>query len=313
MSIVNTLVNDLREKRLWPIVAVLLAALVAIPLLLSNSGSRTPAAQLPAAPPAGPVTGIPAVSVSVTPARTRLRGHGRDPFTQQRVSSPSSSATATNGATPAGSTPTTAAASKPGAGTSSPATTAPSVPVTTTTPAPTIPATRPARAIPTLTDTQSYGVSVSITNAAGGVTPIDPLERLGELPSVHEPRLIELGVLKGGHRVLFAVEPDTVLSGPGACTPGPIDCEILALAQNQTEAIGVRTASGTSQLALFAVTGIRAVGHESAPAAAAARRTESAAGRALLNRSPLGALSLFHYDPSVGAVLDLRNVTVGGN
>ncbi len=36
-------------------------------------------------------------------------------------------------------------------------------------------------------------------------------------------------------------------------------------------------------------------------------------GRELLNRSPLNALSLFHYDPSVGAVVDLRNFTVGGN
>jgi hypothetical protein len=137
--------------------------------------------------------------------------------------------------------------------------------------------------------------------------------RLGELPSAQEPRLVELGVLKGGHRVLFAVEPDTVLSGPGACTPGPIDCEIVSLTQNQTEAVGVRAATGSRQLALFAVTGIRAVGHGSVVAAQKARRAESAAGRALLDRSPMGALSLFRYDPSVGAVLDLRNLTVGGN
>ncbi len=39
MSFVNGIVNDLRERRLWPIALVLLVALVAVPVLLSNSSS----------------------------------------------------------------------------------------------------------------------------------------------------------------------------------------------------------------------------------------------------------------------------------
>ena len=40
-------------------------------------------------------------------------------------------------------------------------------------------------------------------------------------------------MLKGGKQVLFAVQQGAAVSGPGTCTPGPIDCEILALAPGQ--------------------------------------------------------------------------------
>ena len=85
-----------------------------------------------------------------------------------------------------------------------------------------------------------------MTNSAGGIDTTNSLERLSVLPSAQQQRLIELGVLKGGHRVLFAVEPGTVLAGPGSCTPGPIDCQILSMAPGQTERISVRTPSGVS-------------------------------------------------------------------
>ena len=58
---------------------------------------------------------------------------------------------------------------------------------------------------------------------------------------------------------------------------------------------------------------ISAANHPSAAAADQARRTASQDGRQLLAGSPLSTGSLFQYDPSVGAVVDLRNLTVGGN
>ena len=67
MNILNGIVNDLREKKLWPIALVLLAALVAVPVLLSKSSSSTPEAQVPvtgAATPSAPA--LPAVSVSTS-------------------------------------------------------------------------------------------------------------------------------------------------------------------------------------------------------------------------------------------------------
>ena len=157
-------------------------------------------------------------------------------------------------------------------------------------------------------------MSLAITTSGGGLNTIDPLQRLSILPNPQQPLLVELGVLQGGHDVLFAVQRGAVVSGPGTCTPGPIDCQILSLAPGQTEGLSVQGANGgTSSVALFQVTDITAHGYASGAAANQARQAASAAGRKLLNKAALDAVSLFQYDPSVGAVVDLRNLTVGGS
>ena len=120
-------------------------------------------------------------------------------------------------------------------------------------------------------------------------------------------------MLQGGKRVLFAVQPRAVVSGPGTCTPGPIDCEILSLGQEQIENLGVRLTSGVQTVASFAVTGISAAQHASVAAAQRARRQASPAGRVIINHSTSASLALFPYEPSIGAVVDLRNLSVGGN
>jgi hypothetical protein len=102
------------------------------------------------------------------------------------------------------------------------------------------------------------------------------------------------------------------VSGPGTCIPGPTDCEILSLAQEQIESLAQSTGSGASTVALFAVNAITVEGHASATAAKRARREASAAGRSLLAASTLPALPLFEYQPDVGAVVDLRSLAVGG-
>jgi hypothetical protein len=147
-----------------------------------------------------------------------------------------------------------------------------------------------------------------MTDAFGGLDTIDPLERLSIIPNREAPLLVELGVLKGGHRVLFAVQPGAVLGGPGTCTPGPVDCEILSLAPDQIESL----ANATGPIALFAVTGINVVHHKTVAAANRDRRKASAAGAAVLASSTSTALSLFQYRPSLGSIVDLRNLKVGG-
>ncbi|HEV3129059.1 MAG TPA: hypothetical protein VGY32_08745, partial [Solirubrobacteraceae bacterium] len=144
----------------------------------------------------------------------------------------------------------------------------------------------------------------------GGVKLLDPLQRLSLLPSPRQPLLVELGVLQGGHRVLFAVAPGTVLRGPGVCVPGPLDCEILSLAQDQIEAVS--TDATSAPVAMFALTDIVAVNHPSSAAAQQARQSVSWSGSQFLAQLPLPALQLFPYDAGVGAVVDTRNLTVGG-
>jgi hypothetical protein len=312
MSFIQGIVADFRATRLWPLALALVAALIAVPVLLSkSSNSSSPVAGLPQQGAAGPAaTALPAVSVSSTPSYSRLPGHGRDPFAQRRQTASKTSTTpattaATTSSGTSGSTGSGTSTTSGGAGVSTTSTTA--------TPTITVPTGTPQPAPTGLTASQSYHVTISITNSAGGVDTIDPLQRLTILPNEQRARLVELGVLQGGQRVLFAVQPGTVLSGPGTCTPGPIDCEILSLGQDQIEGLAVRSSTSTVPVALFAVTGIKADQHPSAAAADQARRVASAAGRNLLSSSTLSALSLFQYDPSLGAVVDLRNLTVGGS
>lgn len=322
MSAFSNLIKELRERKLWPIAIGLIVALVAVPVLLSKKAPTTLVTQPTGGLPYSTGTALPAIAIKTTPAVSKLAGRGRDPFTPQDVATTATTTTTTTTSTTppssttgvsAGSTgSSTGSSSSSGAGSATPSTSGATTPATTTTP--TLTPAKPAPPAPAgLTAQQSYQVSLAITTSNGGINTIDPLERLSVLPSVQQPLLVELGVLQGGKQVLFAVEPGAAVSGPGTCTPGPIDCEVLSLSPGQTEGMSKQTATGSTPVALFAVDAIRAVDHPSPAAADAARRTASEAGRQLMAGTPLSSVSLFQYDPSVGAVVDLRNLTVGGN
>jgi hypothetical protein len=321
------MIKELLESKLWPIAIGLIVALVAVPVLLSKKAPTDLVTQPTGGLPYSTGSALPAISVKTQPASSKLAGRGRNPFTPQGGTTTTTAATATTAAV---TTPSTVATGATGATGSNGSTGSPTVSSnggsTTGTPVTTSPATMPAAPTTTpttptkpappaskgLTAKQSYQVSLAITTSGGGLKTIDPLERLSVLPSPHQPLLVELGVLQDTHRVLFAIEPGAAVGGPGTCTPGPIDCEILSLAPGQTEGVSKQTATGSTPVALFSVNSIRAVDHPTVAAADAARRAASEAGRQLVANTSLSAVSLFQYDPSVGAVVDLRNLTVGG-
>jgi hypothetical protein len=323
MSAPRNMLKELVDRKLWPIALVLVIALVAVPVLLTKKAPTDIVT-----PPSGPLpyssgSTLPAISVKNAPANSNLSGKGRNPFTPQHVATTSTTATVASVTAPSTGTTTTtstgttgisSAGTSGGSGTTSSGSSSSSGGRPAPAPTPTAPAPAPApKPAPTgLTSTQAYHVSLAITTANGGVNTIDPLERLSILPSKQRPMLVELGVVQGGHSVVFVVEPGTVVSGAGTCTPGPIDCEILTLNAGQTEGISKQTASGSAPVALFSVNAISADQFPSVAAANKARQTASDVGRQLLSRTPLSAISLFQYDPSVGAVVDLRNLTVGG-
>jgi hypothetical protein len=315
-------VTELRQKRLWPVAALLLAVIVAIPVLLTKSASPAPQpqAQIPSTPPP-PGGSIPALNVQTTQPHSRLTGRGHDPFATGASASGASSAAVTAAVSTAfsqatstltgGASTTTAT----GTGGSSIVTSGSSSSGTTpSSPPPSITGNAKPKPAPSgLKPTQAYDVGLAITNSTGGIDTTDPLERLSTIPSQQQPLLVELGVARGGNRVLFVVQPGTVLHGPGVCTPGPIDCEIVSLAQDQTEQLSTKQGSiGSTQVALFAITNISATDYPSAAAADKARRAASSAGRALLDTSKNQMLSLFQYEPSLGSIVDLRNLKVGG-
>jgi hypothetical protein len=334
MSVVKDILRDLREKRLWPVAVVLVIALVAVPVVLSKSPSSKTEAALPQSPATAPAdTALPAVNESSTQAHSKLNGHGRDPFgsgvgantsgTSSTALSGSNTASA-NGSSSAGSSTTlsggTGTGPTAGGGSTGGSTTPPSSggasPGTGTTPGTppnTIPVP-PHKPAPTgLAANETYQVTFAMTNPSGGLDTIDSLTRLSALPSDGQPLMVELGVLQGGHRVLFLLQRGTQVSGPGTCTPGPIDCEILSMAPGQIERLGTASSTGSDSVGLFAVTGISARRYDSNASAARARRAVSAFGLHLISRSTSGALPLFRYEPGLGALVDLRNLRVGGN
>ncbi len=319
MNVLQPLINDLREKRLWPVVVVLLGALIAVPVLLAKPAPKPESAI--AATGAGatvtsPISGLPVVELSSTPQFSHLPGPGRDPFTQQTstTSTTSTSATSTSVSSSSGGTTSTTGSHGSSSGSGSNAggggTTGNTGSSTTTTQS----TTTTTQVVPEgLTPTESYSVTIAITKPSGGLNTIAPVERLTPLPSDQQPLLIELGVLKGGSEVLFVVRPGTILSGPAKCLPGRIDCQIISLAPNQIESLYVKGATGPSHVSDFAVTGISTTSHKSAADAGRVRRQVSKTGQKLLRSLHYDALSLFPYEPSVGAVVDQRNLTAGGS
>ena len=317
MSALTNMIKELRERKLWPIAIVLIVALVAVPVLLTKKAPTNLVVPKPTGGlPYSTGSTLPAITVETKAGSSKLAGRGRNPFTPQHVATTAAAVTTTPAAVAAtpvtGSTGTVTQSA--GGGSSTPTTVtpapapAPSKPATPATPSKPAPAPAPAG----LTATQSYQVSLAITTEGGGLNTIDPVQRLSILPSLQQPLLVELGVLQGGKKVLFAIQPGAAVSGPGTCIPGPIDCEIIALSPGQTEGLSKQTPTGTTPVALFSVNSISAAEHPTVAAANAARAAASEIGHKMLANSPLSGNGLFHYDPGVGAIVDQRNLTVGG-
>jgi hypothetical protein len=321
MSFLNVIVADLRERRLWPVAVVLAVAIVAVPFALAkHAAPAPPPAPAPSAHVGGfsqAATAAPAVTVDAALQRSKLTGPRRDPFQQGSAAklAPTGSGGAvvagSSGSTGAGSGGARAAAAPPTGGGTTASGGSGAAPAPAPAPAAHIPATHRPPAPSGLRPDQSYDVQLAVTRPDGGINTIGSLERLSVVPSRQNPLLVELGVLQGGRRVLFAVMPDARISGPGRCIPGPVDCELISLAPNQVESVAAP--SGADTFAQFAVTGITAAHHVSVAAANAARRRSYDAGAWLLSISQLNALSLFQYQPGLGAVVDLRNLNGGGS
>ena len=103
MSFLRNLLADLVEKRLWPVAAALVAALVAVPIMLGGGGgdasTAAPAAGAGAvAPPAADAPGRAQVALETSPASDGHDGRSRDPFVQRNA--PKSTTAAKVGAGP---------------------------------------------------------------------------------------------------------------------------------------------------------------------------------------------------------------------
>jgi hypothetical protein len=210
MTFFQNLWRDLVEKRLWPVAALLVAALIAVPFFIGS---------------------VAQVSLDETTSSkaTNRAGSVRNPFKPEHVVPPAKTgggAAAAAGAGAAAGTGATASSPKTTPKTSSTGT-PPTTPATTTSPS--------LHIYDWLTRVRIGSHTAMKTHGVRGVT---------LLPSSKYVLLTYLGVKTDRKTAVFDVSPGTYVSGGGTCLPSPKKCAVLELATGDS-ALLTRLAGST--------------------------------------------------------------------
>jgi hypothetical protein len=220
---VRGLWEELVDRRLWPVAAVLLLALVAIPLLLLKSAPEQPlpAPGTPASAPAqmAPSPAAVAISdVSGTAYAGAVRGNVKNPFQPQGIPAVASSDSGSGSSVPS-------TASSGGGGASSSGSTGAGTPQTGTgtgggetgTPKPPPP------------DSVSPDVAATIEFGLAGEKPKrTEVPEFTPLPSSTSPVVVYMGQ-SNDDEATFLVSSDVTPSGDGRCFPDDKTCSTLYL------------------------------------------------------------------------------------
>jgi hypothetical protein len=299
----NSVKADLLDKRLLPIVALVVLALVgavAYAVLGGSSTTTTPAAVVPT----GPVTASSGVAISQTTPETAVaettggvsqqrKGYSHNPFTplpEPKAKTATSTTTTSSSSTSSSSSPSSSGTSGSGSsGGSSPTT--PSTPST------------PAKPKTIYNVAVLFGVlPAGTTPETVQLTPYENLKLLTPLPSVQQPLIVFRGVTAGGKSATFTLVGEAILHGDATCLPSASQCEAIDLKPGQTEQLEYVSASG--QPVLYE---LRLVGIVSSKATSSAvkniLRGESKAGRKILQHDGLVAIPDLHYSAQPGVLV----------
>jgi hypothetical protein len=333
---VSGLRRDLVERRLWIVVVLLVAAVIAVPFLLHGRADATAGAALVPVVVGASTTPVAGGGSAKTtrqrpagpppvPASVRYGETTRDPFSAAAAASHRSSQTsAGTGVTPSStgtpssggsivapvadprtpdpaSTETTSAPAAPSTETTTVTvtTTAPASPPITTTNTTTVPAT--------ILDPPGpgpwtfYAVDVRIGVPGHRASRAD-LPRLSPLPSVASPKAMFTGVLDHGRLTVFALGTGVRAVGPGRCGPTRAECQEIALARGQTEQLSWFAAGGSIVREQLSVSRIAAHSTRSRAAARAAFDRHSEAGQCELDLA-----SPVRYDDTSGALVHVAD------
>ena len=219
MNAVNTIWRQLVRSKLWPVALLLLAALVAIPMLLA----REPAAPEPMAPLAVTTEADDSIAepivAKVTPEdrsrRRRVLGVRKDPFRpapvkQAKVDEPETPAA------PVTDVPTAPGGGDAGTGTGTGGE----------------PAEKPVYYEPGT-------IVVRFGDAESAELQRFAIPKLGPVPDDEFPLLVYMGLTKNGKKAKFLVDAAIEAEGDGECKPHPSICEVIELAVGETEYLDV--------------------------------------------------------------------------
>jgi hypothetical protein len=231
MTVLNDTWRFLVQRKLWPMAILLVAAAAAVPMLLAKEPATPPAAAIAAVKSKdSTLTTEPIVAPAGTADRSGRRhvlGSPKDPFEPNATPTP----TPTPQSVQAPSLTTSGGLTSAGGGTSAPVGTTGSPGGTLVAPGSTTPLApvTPQKKYELFELTVRFGASEETATARRDV------KRLGALPSVDEPVLIYLGVLKDHKTAVFMVDSGVVAQGDGDCKPSRNTCETIHLKEGETE------------------------------------------------------------------------------
>ncbi len=296
MTLLRNIFQDLVDKKLWPIAAALVVALLAMPILLG--GGAEPVAEQAAVPaPAAQAANAPPgarAAISLQQEATARRNRGgkrRNPFVQQHL--PKSTVVAEAADTVKDLASALGGDTKSDAGGGGTG----STPTTNTTPA------KKQADKPEASDL--YRVNLRF-GEAGQTRLRRNVARLSPLPSSTDPFFIFLGVLEDGKTAVFLVSSDAVASGDGKCRPTKDLCETLELKVGDSEFFDVAAGTGGVVQYQLDLVSIRRKKASSAKSARASHLRESTAGREYLRAvvaADLPGLDGLTYSTDLGVLM----------
>jgi hypothetical protein len=228
MSVLTDTWRQLVRRRLWPVALLLVAALAAVPVLLT----REPEADVPAAAPAAPAEGRdvlasePVVALATAQDRGRRRrvlGARHDIFKATAKKPKATKAESAETTDDAAADVPAAAEGGSGGGTAVPA------------PAP-APVAEPAPPAPTW---PANSVTVRFGDAAAEGREKQTLRRGRPLPSAEAPVAIYLRLEDDGKTAVFLLPAGVEATGDGTCRPSRPSCEQLELRVGDIEFLDV--------------------------------------------------------------------------
>jgi hypothetical protein len=215
MKLLSNIWQDLVEKRLVPVLVVLVVALVAVPVVLGRGGGADPVdAPLPVIAD-GTIAAKPAVSLDESKKIEKRAKNLLNPFQQQHVPKPQDAATTpSTGETTGGS----GSSGSPGGSEKKKST----------------------------SEALSDDYKLTVKFGDPGATKTKTLYSLSPLPDSADPFVVFLGVQADGKTAVFLVSTDAKATGDGICQPSETDCQKVEMIKGDTELFDVADGTGSA-------------------------------------------------------------------
>jgi hypothetical protein len=280
-SFVRTTIDDLIQKRLWPVAAVLLVALVAIPVLLANPADEQPASPSdPVAPAVGAGGSLSAFQPAVntegkksSEIRKDLEGFStKDPFKPQNVGGGGGGPTGGSVEVQAGGDATTS-------GGSTDPSLADAPPLGTSGGGSSDGGSSTDTSGTTTPQTFYYTYAADVRFGKEGNLDRKTLSQFRSLPSSQDPVVVFMGVKADGETAIFLQSGAASSTGEGNCEPDDT-CTFLYLKKGdkqRIEAVNENDEVVTYELVLLDIDVKRTDGPEKATSSSRGKRSKRSA------------------------------------